>query len=209
MPDCLAMSPTPTNPALEEIRARRAAEEDPFDQGRATAELRRQARATGSRERQAYEAGMEEAAEREKATTVQSPGSSAQAGPEGVQRAARGSSVRPRPLRGGGVVDNGAGVVLGLFGYALVINWIRGGSGQSWAWIRAKFMNQTGGPSAPPHYTGPPAPGYGGTPPIVVGPPSQGGAYSHPQSPGTAGGPGGGPPSATLIPSSYPVVPYG
>jgi hypothetical protein len=130
-------------PALEEIRARRAAEEDPFDQGRATADLRRQARATGSRERQAYEAGQVEAAERQAARADPSAGGASGAAPGGTPtrppgRPSRASGAAPRAS----VVDNGAGFLLGLFGYALLINWIRGGPGQSWAWVKAKFVNQ-------------------------------------------------------------------
>jgi hypothetical protein len=133
------------NPALEEIRARRAAEEDPFDQAAATRDLRRQARATGSREQAAYQAGQVEAAEREKATGAADPsaGGGSGAAPGGTPtrppgRPSRASGAAPRAS----VIDNGAGFLLGLFGYALLINWIRGGPGQSWAWVKAKFVNQ-------------------------------------------------------------------
>ncbi|MFD9053284.1 hypothetical protein [Streptomyces zaomyceticus] len=42
----------------------------------------------------------------------------------------------------GGAVDTGAGVVLGIFGYALLVNYLRGGPTQVKAWLSNKFVNK-------------------------------------------------------------------
>ncbi|MDB4872793.1 MAG: hypothetical protein JWP34_4561 [Massilia sp.] len=44
---------------------------------------------------------------------------------------------------GGGAVQTGGGIVLGIVGYAVLLNWIRGGPSQVKAWLLAKLINKT------------------------------------------------------------------
>lgn len=67
------------------------------------------------------------------------------------QRAGRQQSRQSRvdQLRGdvgtraGSAASDGAGFVLGLIGYALLANYLRGGTPQVRAWFAAKFLNRT------------------------------------------------------------------
>ncbi|MFE7413139.1 hypothetical protein [Streptomyces laurentii] len=42
----------------------------------------------------------------------------------------------------GGAMDTGAGIVLGVVGYALLVNFLRGGPSQVKTWLAAKFVNK-------------------------------------------------------------------
>ncbi|MFD9242732.1 hypothetical protein ACFV0D_12530 [Streptomyces sp. NPDC059556] len=42
----------------------------------------------------------------------------------------------------GGAMDTGAGILLGIFGHALLVNYLRGGPGQVKAWLSNKFVNK-------------------------------------------------------------------
>jgi hypothetical protein len=44
---------------------------------------------------------------------------------------------------GGGAVQTGSGIVLGVVSYAILLNWIRGGPSQVKAWLLAKLINKT------------------------------------------------------------------
>jgi hypothetical protein len=70
-------------------------------------------------------------------------------------RQTAGTIARPG---GGDLVNDGAGFLLGLIVYALVINYLRGGTAQARGWIAAKFINK---PRAAKRATGP-APRGGG-----------------------------------------------
>lgn len=69
----------------------------------------------------------------------------------GPGRAAKGGAPNPsRPgvsAGKGGAAESGAGVILGMIGYALVINYLRGGYPAVRGWFGAKFINKpyTGG----------------------------------------------------------------
>jgi hypothetical protein len=62
----------------------------------------------------------------------------------------RGSSPAERlgavrlPASGGVTVDDGAGLLLGLFAYAVVLQWFEGGAPQVKRFLAAKFVNKTG-----------------------------------------------------------------
>jgi hypothetical protein len=43
---------------------------------------------------------------------------------------------------GGGALQTGSGIVLGIVGYAVLLNWIRGGPSQVKGWILAKLINR-------------------------------------------------------------------
>jgi len=92
--------------------------------------------------------------------------------------ASTGSMRRPGPASGSSrawsfdAADDGAGLILGLFVYALGVNYLRGGWPGVKLWLRAKFLNDAPGfayePSAPggvgapdPDGPGGMAPGYG------------------------------------------------
>lgn len=62
-----------------------------------------------------------------------------------------------------GVVDDGAGFVLGLLSYALVLAYLRGGTEGVRAWLRAKFLNEASADLAKMPTPAPPsAPDLGG-----------------------------------------------
>lgn len=53
-------------------------------------------------------------------------------------------SPPPRnPRGGGGSGGTLGGLMLGVFGYALLVNFLRGGPKQARAWLAAKFVNST------------------------------------------------------------------
>lgn len=43
---------------------------------------------------------------------------------------------------GGGVMATGSGIILGIVGYAILLNWIRGGPTQVRGWMVAKLTNK-------------------------------------------------------------------
>jgi hypothetical protein len=53
--------------------------------------------------------------------------------------------VASAPIAPGVTVDDGAGLLLGLFAWVLTMQYLRGGTPQVKRWLRAKFLNQTGG----------------------------------------------------------------
>lgn len=67
----------------------------------------------------------------------QSAGSSAS-----TPSTARGSGSGRGPGRGTRLANDGAGFLLGLVGYALLHNYLRGGVPQAKAWLSAKFLNR-------------------------------------------------------------------
>jgi hypothetical protein len=52
---------------------------------------------------------------------------------------------------GGGrsFATEGSGAFLALFVYPLVLNFLRGGQGRAWGWVKAKWVNQPYGAAAP------------------------------------------------------------
>jgi hypothetical protein len=60
-------------------------------------------------------------------------------------RSERIGSVRER---GGSVANDGAGIILGLVGYALLVNYLQGGVAGTRAWLAAKFLNRPSGDAA-------------------------------------------------------------
>lgn len=97
----------------------------------------------------AYEAGQRGEALGDEATDDQR--AAWEAG-DAERRAARRSQVVDTARRpAGGAVNDGAGFLLGLVLYALVLNYIQGGAGQARAWVAAKFLNRVPGeqPAAP------------------------------------------------------------
>lgn len=53
----------------------------------------------------------------------------------------------PQPVAD--AVESGGGILLGLIGYAIGLNYVRNGWPGVTAWFRAKLLNQTGNPPAP------------------------------------------------------------
>jgi hypothetical protein len=51
-------------------------------------------------------------------------------------------SLPSLPSGGGGPVQTGSGIILGVVGYAILLNWIRGGPSQVKGWILAKLINK-------------------------------------------------------------------
>lgn len=62
-------------------------------------------------------------------------------------RQARADQVKGKGLD---VAQNGAGFILGLFAYALLVNYLAGGVKGSRAWLAAKFLNRTSTEAAKP-----------------------------------------------------------
>ena len=60
--------------------------------------------------------------------------------------------ARPARSSSGGAAQEGAGFLLGLFAYALLLNYLRGGVPQVKGWLGAKFLNKPyrGASQAPP-----------------------------------------------------------
>lgn len=54
------------------------------------------------------------------------------------------------PVPGGNVAEEGAGFLLGLFAYALLVNFLRAGPAGVRAWLAAKFINKTSTPATAP-----------------------------------------------------------
>jgi hypothetical protein len=140
--------------------------------------------------REFYEQGRNDADER---TPSPPPTDAPDAAPS---EPAAGPPPRPAPARprarGGGapqIVNDGAGFVLGLVGYGLFINFLRGGRAQARGWVAAKFLNRP--------YTPPAAP--------VIGP-SHGSGFGGGLTPGSTGGLT--PPTTTgaAVPASAPAV---
>lgn len=48
-------------------------------------------------------------------------------------------------------MQDGAGVLLALFVYPLGVHLIKGGPAEMWAWVKAKWLNDTGASSAAAH----------------------------------------------------------
>lgn len=119
--------------------------------------------------RELYEQGRADA-EAERApspssqpTTTELPPTTTELPPSAAPPASTPAGNPParRPQLGGGapqVVNEGAGFLLGLIGYALLINFLRGGRAQARGWIAAKFLNRPYGAAQPlPAQPGPPA----------------------------------------------------
>lgn len=59
-------------------------------------------------------------------------------------RQARGDQLRGQAAgKAGSAASDGAGFLLGLIGYALLANYLRGGRSAVRAWLAAKFLNRT------------------------------------------------------------------
>jgi len=50
-------------------------------------------------------------------------------------------------IGGGTVTQTGAGIVLGIVAYALLVNYLRGGIPRVQEWFRAKFLNEDNSPN--------------------------------------------------------------
>lgn len=56
------------------------------------------------------------------------------------------------PSSGGGRASwgtEGSGAFLAFFIYPLVLNFLRGGQGRAWGWVKAKWVNEPYGAAAP------------------------------------------------------------
>jgi hypothetical protein len=73
---------------------------------------------------------------------------------------------------GARLADDGAGFFVGMFAYAVLVNYLRGGVPGAKAWLAAKFLNRVGGAgeTAPTRSTPlmPSAPNPGGTKPTLA-----------------------------------------
>lgn len=66
-------------------------------------------------------------------------------------RGARVQQLRSGPVASaGGAANQGAGILLGLFAYALLVNYLQGGVKGTKAWLSAKFLNRPTGGAAKP-----------------------------------------------------------
>jgi hypothetical protein len=147
-------------------------------------------------EQQAYDTGSEEHKRAKGAPSP--PGDGGGAGPTG-KPARPGKKPASSPFSrfggkakkaGSSIGTEGAGAVLALAAYAVGINFLKGGTPRVRQWFAAKFLNKTAAAN--------PAPGAAAPAPVPPVPnPTLPGSPSFPKPPGTAGGPGGGPPSAT------------
>lgn len=52
--------------------------------------------------------------------------------------------------KAGSVANDGAGILLGMFAYALLVNYLAGGVAGTRAWLSAKFLNRPNGHAAVP-----------------------------------------------------------
>jgi hypothetical protein len=110
--------------------------------------------ATGTNEQ--IEAAKGEPAEGDTRTRQQRGRDSLDYERDGQRRRRGGSGARRRsspadrvgaarlPLSGGVTVDDGAGLILGLFAYAVVLQWFKGGAPQVKRFLAAKFVNKVG-----------------------------------------------------------------
>jgi hypothetical protein len=78
--------------------------------------------------RDAYDQGVDDAARQRRE--------------ERGDRAGQRTSGRPGGGAGSDLVNDGAGFLLGLFVYALVLNYLRGGPDRVKGWLAAKFINK-------------------------------------------------------------------
>lgn len=102
-------------------------------------ELRRELHQRDAGYRAAYEAGLAgEALEGDVDEATRDAWAAGDLERRRQRRSAVVESVRGRA----GIVDDGAGFVLGLLLYALALNYLQGGAAQARGWIRAKFLNQ-------------------------------------------------------------------
>ena len=94
----------------------------------------------------AWEAGRSEAATRARAPQEQIL---TDEGPGPAPAPSRSGGPGARPTSTATVSQQGAGLFVGLIAYALLVNYIRGGTPQVKGWLAAKFMNKpyTGGAS--------------------------------------------------------------
>lgn len=70
-------------------------------------------------------------------------------------RITAGARTAATPAPTGGLVNDGAGVILGAVAWALILNWLRYGTRGARGWISAKFINKPmGGPGGKPRGRG-------------------------------------------------------
>jgi hypothetical protein len=130
-------------------RADRSAPATAGDVGR----LRRQAAQGDALLQSAYEAGQDATPFEELVVDVrEAPGAreayeagraeNRSAGRSSAADTARSAAGSVAGVRGPGLVNDGAGFVLGLILYALVLNYVQGGPSQARGWIAAKFLNR-------------------------------------------------------------------
>jgi hypothetical protein len=108
--------------------------------------------------REAYDFGLEELAEDRRGAPADDGEATGASAPKGRSASSRIRSAggdastgvgKVAALRGPGLANDGAGFVLGLVLYALVLNYLQGGAGQVRGWMKAKFLNQPWGGAAP------------------------------------------------------------
>lgn len=82
-------------------------------------------------------------------TTTAAPAATTTATPADDQGTDGGGARMPNWLTGAPSITDGSGLLLGMFGYALAVNFLRGGTPQMKAWVTAKFLNKTVTPPPP------------------------------------------------------------
>lgn len=137
---------------VDEIRARREAKE----QAAAERQYRRELKARDREHQRAYQSGKRGGQREEfdgdedlQATFDQgaSETNDDRRSERRTARRARVSKTFAKPLRaaerqGVDVVSDGAGLLLGMVAYALLINYLKGGAPQVRGWLAAKFINK-------------------------------------------------------------------
>lgn len=158
----------------DDLRARRGDPDDPWDQEAARREYKRSAGRTDraradehKRARAAGRAGGGRAEFEDDPELVDSFDAGARDRSGGGRPASGRRPSTPRwspPKPAADFVSDGSGFLLGLIGYALVLNYIRGGPAAVRGWFAAKFMNKPYQPSTPLAPTTPAAPDFGRPP---------------------------------------------
>lgn len=122
----------------DEIRERRGDRDDPFDQVAARREFRRAKAPERAESEQAARDELDQGNARRE--SFKRRGRQAASGGRRVaSNAAMVATGARRPIN---IAGEGAGLVLGVIGYALVLNYVRGGPAAMVGWVKSKFLNE-------------------------------------------------------------------